>query len=37
MILEEVDQFYAEEVAKDLVETRRLGIEYMPVLYPGFS
>jgi len=32
-----IDQFYAEEVAKDLVETRRLGIEYMPVLYPGFS
>ena len=32
-----IDQFYAEEVAKDLAETRRLGIEYMPVLFPGFS
>jgi hypothetical protein len=32
-----IDQFYGEEVAKDLAETRRLGIEYMPVLYPGFS
>jgi hypothetical protein len=32
-----IGQFYAEEVAKDLAETRRLGIESMPVLYPGFS
>jgi hypothetical protein len=32
-----VDRFYSEEVAPDLVETRRLGIEYMPVVYPGFS
>jgi hypothetical protein len=31
------DRFYAKEVARDLVETRRLGIEYMPVVYPGFS
>lgn len=31
------DRFYAEEVRKDLVETRRLGIEYLPVVYPGFS
>jgi hypothetical protein len=33
----EVDRFYAENVAGDLVATRRLGIEYMPVVYPGFS
>ena len=32
-----IDRFYADEVARDLAETRRLGIEYMPVLYPGFS
>jgi hypothetical protein len=32
-----IDRFYAEEVAKDLAETRRLGIDYMPVVYPGFS
>jgi hypothetical protein len=31
------DRFYAEEVRQDLVETRRLGIDYMPVLFPGFS
>jgi hypothetical protein len=35
--VEGIDRFYAEEVEKDLAETRRLGIEYMPVLYPGFS
>jgi hypothetical protein len=34
---EGIDRFYEEEVAKDLLETRRLGIEYMPVVYPGFS
>jgi hypothetical protein len=32
-----IDGFYADEVAKDLAETRARGIEYMPVLYPGFS
>jgi hypothetical protein len=32
-----VDQFYATEVTEDLAETRRLGIEYMPVVFPGFS
>ncbi|HEX6463012.1 MAG TPA: glycoside hydrolase family 71/99-like protein [Vicinamibacterales bacterium] len=32
-----IDRFYADEVAKDLAETRRIGIEYMPVVYPGFS
>jgi hypothetical protein len=34
---EGIDRFYAEEVAQDLLETRRLGIEYMPVVFPGFS
>ena len=32
-----IDRFYEDEVSKDLAETRRLGIEYMPVVYPGFS
>jgi hypothetical protein len=32
-----IDRFYATEVAQDLVETRRLGIEYIPVVFPGFS
>jgi hypothetical protein len=32
-----IDRFYANEVRQDLVETRRLGIDYMPVVYPGFS
>lgn len=32
-----IDRFYENEVIPDLVETRRLGIEYMPVVYPGFS
>jgi hypothetical protein len=32
-----IDRFYADEVTKDLVETRRLGLDYMPVVYPGFS
>ena len=31
------DRFYRNEVARDLREIRRLGIEYMPVVYPGFS
>lgn len=33
----EVAQFYTGEVIADLAETRRLGIGYMPVLFPGFS
>jgi len=32
-----IDHFYEDEVAKDVSETRRLGIEYMPVVFPGFS
>ncbi len=32
-----IDQFYREEVAPDLTETNRLGLEYMPVVFPGFS
>jgi hypothetical protein len=32
-----IDRFYAEEVNADLAETRRLGIEYLPVVFPGFS
>jgi hypothetical protein len=31
------DDFYAREVAGDLAETRRLRIDYMPVVFPGFS
>ena len=32
-----IDRFYANQVAGDLGETRRLGIDYMPVVFPGFS
>jgi hypothetical protein len=32
-----MDRFYSDYVAPDLEETRRLGIEYMPVVFPGFS
>ena len=32
-----IDRFYADEVANDLLEARRLGLEYMPVVFPGFS
>ena len=32
-----IDRFYAEEVRQDLIEARRLGIEYLPVVFPGFS
>ena len=32
-----VDRFYREEVGPDLVETNRLGLDYMPVVFPGFS
>lgn len=31
------DDFAHWRVGPDLVETRRLGIEYMPVIFPGFS
>jgi hypothetical protein len=31
------DRFYETVVAPDLVETRGLGIEYLPVVFPGFS
>jgi hypothetical protein len=32
-----IERFYADSVAADLEETRRLGIGYMPVVFPGFS
>ena len=32
-----IDRFYTTEVTQDLVEIRRLGIEYLPVVFPGFS
>jgi hypothetical protein len=32
-----IDRFYDQEVRQDLAETRRLGLEYMPVVFPGFS
>jgi hypothetical protein len=32
-----IDRFYADEVTRDLAEARWLGIEYIPVVYPGFS
>lgn len=31
------DAFLAETIIPDLAETRALGIDYMPVIYPGFS
>jgi hypothetical protein len=31
------DRFYETVVEPDLAETRRLGIEYLPVVFPGFS
>jgi hypothetical protein len=34
---ESIDRFYRDEVAPDLIETRRLGLGYMPVVFPGFS
>ena len=34
---ESLDRFYDEEVRGDLAETTRLGVEYMPVVFPGFS
>jgi hypothetical protein len=32
-----IDRFYADEVTRDLAETHALGIDYMPVVFPGFS
>ncbi len=34
---ESTDRFYQEEVTADLSETNRLGLDYMPVVFPGFS
>ena len=34
---ENTDRFYQNEVEPDLAETNRLGLEYMPVVFPGFS
>ena len=34
---ESIDRFYREEVEPDLMETNRLGVGYMPVVFPGFS
>jgi hypothetical protein len=31
------DQFVSEVVQPDLIETRRLGLRYLPVVFPGFS
>lgn len=33
----EVERFYTDQVTPDLAETRRFGIGYMPVVFPGFS
>ena len=32
-----IERFYREQVSPDLVEARAAGIEYMPVVFPGFS
>ena len=32
-----VDRFYEEQVHEDLAEARRLRIDYLPVVFPGFS
>jgi hypothetical protein len=32
-----IDRFYEQEVRRDVVETRGLGIDYLPVVFPGFS
>jgi hypothetical protein len=34
---EGIDRFYDDEVRPDLLETKQLGLEYMPVVFPGFS
>jgi hypothetical protein len=31
------DRFYDDEVRPDLLETNRLALQYMPVIFPGFS
>jgi len=33
----QTDRFYRQEVARDLREARRRGIDYLPVVFPGFS
>jgi hypothetical protein len=35
--LESTDRFYDEEVRQDLLETNQRGLDYMPVVFPGFS
>jgi hypothetical protein len=35
--VESIDRFYDEEVRQDLLETNQLGLDYMPVVFPGFS
>ena len=32
-----IDAFYDEQVTADVAEARRAGIDYMPVIFPGFS
>ena len=32
-----IDRFYSDEVTADRQETQHLGIEYLPVVFPGFS
>ena len=32
-----MDKFVGQRVLPDIVETKRLGITYMPVIFPGFS
>lgn len=32
-----IDRFYRREVDKDIAEARARGIDYLPVLFPGFS
>jgi hypothetical protein len=34
---EGIDRFYREQVVPDLAEARALGVEYVPVVFPGFS
>ena len=34
---EGADNFWRFRIIPDLAETRRLGIDYMPVVFPGFS
>jgi hypothetical protein len=32
-----MDRFYRDQVDRDLAEARRVGVEYLPVIFPGFS